>query len=210
MPGPIRVGVVDDHPSILAAVTAAIDDADDLVLGGTGRTLNDALLLLPQVDVLLCDVQLEGQAEGIRVLEVAHEQGRSAPVLLLSGHGHPSVVRAAVDRGAAGYLDKSTEVGAILDAVRTVAAGGTVFRAADLAAARATPRRPSERELQVISAVANGRTNAEVATELGVSEKTVETHLHRLFDRYGLMSRTELAVLAVEERWVRGSGGGPA
>ncbi|HET9666796.1 MAG TPA: response regulator transcription factor [Desertimonas sp.] len=210
MPGPIRVGVVDDHPSILAAVTAAIDDADDLVLGGTGRTLNDALLLLPQVDVLLCDVQLEGQAEGIRVLEVAHEQGRSAPVLLLSGHGHPSVVRAAVDRGAAGYLDKSTEVGAILDAVRTVAAGGTVFRAADLAAARATPRRPSERELQVISAVADGRTNAEVATELGVSEKTVETHLHRLFDRYGLMSRTELAVLAVEERWVRGSGGGPA
>lgn len=210
MPGPIRVGVVDDHPSILAAVTAAIDDADDLVLGGTGRTLNDALLLLPQVDVLLCDVQLEGQAEGIRVLEVAHEQGQSAPVLLLSGHGHPSVVRAAVERGAAGYLDKSTEVGAILDAVRTVAAGGTVFRAADLAAARATPRRPSERELQVISAVANGRTNAEVATELGVSEKTVETHLHRLFDRYGLMSRTELAVLAVEERWVRGSGGGPA
>ena len=56
----------------------------------------------------------------------------------------------------------------------------------------------------------NGRTNAEVATELGVSEKTVETHLHRLFDRYGLMSRTELAVLAVEERWASGSEGGQA
>ena len=61
-----------------------------------------------------------------------------------------------------------------------------------------------------IAAVVSGRTNAEVATELGVSEKTVETHLHRLFDRYGVMSRTELAVLAVEERWVSGSGGGPA
>ena len=131
-----------------------------------------------------------------------------AAVLLLSGHGHPSVVRAAVERGAAGYLDKSVEVGAIIDAIRAVAAGGTVFRAADLAAARALPRRPSDRELQVIAAVVSGRTNAEVATELGVSEKTVETHLHRLFDRYGLMSRTELAVLAVEERWASGSGGG--
>lgn len=210
MPGPIRVGVVDDHPSILAAVTAAVDEADDLVLTGSGRTLNDALLLLPRTDVLLCDVELEGHAEGIRVLEAAHEQRPSAAVLLLSGHGHPSVVRAAVERGAAGYLDKAVEVGAIIDAIRTVAAGGTVFRAADLAAARAMPRRPSERELQVIAAVVSGRTNAEVATELGVSEKTVETHLHRLFDRYGLMSRTELAVLAVEERWASGSEGGQA
>jgi DNA-binding NarL/FixJ family response regulator len=210
MPGLIRVGVVDDHPSILAAVTAAVDEANDLVLAGTGRTLNDALLLLPQVDVLLCDVQLEGRAEGIRVLEVAHEQRPSAAVLLLSGHGHPSVIRAAVERGAAGYLDKSADVEAIIDAIRTVATGGTVFRAADLAASRAMPRRPSDRELQVIGAVVSGRTNTEVATELGVSEKTVETHLHRLFDRYGLMSRTELAVLALEERWVTGSGGGPA
>jgi DNA-binding NarL/FixJ family response regulator len=210
MPGPIRVGVVDDHPSILAAVTAAVDEADDLVLTGTGRTLSDALLLLPRTDVLLCDVELEGHAEGIRVLEAAHEQQSSASVLLLSGHGHPSVVRAAVERGAAGYLDKTVEVAAIIDAIRTVAVGGTVFRATDLAAARATPRRPSERELQVIAAVVSGRTNAEVATELGVSEKTVETHLHRLFDRYGLMSRTELAVLAVEERWASGSDGGQA
>jgi DNA-binding NarL/FixJ family response regulator len=210
MPGPIRVGVVDDHPTILAAVAAAVDGADDLVLAGRGRTLNDALRLLGQSDVLLCDVELEGHAEGIRVLDAAREQQPSAAVLLLSGHGHPSVVRAAVDRGAAGYLDKSAEVGTIIDAIRTVAAGGTVFRAADLAAARDMPRRPSERELQVIAAVVSGRTNAEVATELGMSEKTVETHLHRLFDRYGLMSRTELAVLAVEERWASGSGGGQA
>ena len=120
-------------------MTAAIDEADDLVLTGSGRTLNDALLLLPRTDVLLCDVELEGHAEGIRVLEAAHEQRPSAAVLLLSGHGHPSVVRAAVERGAAGYLDKAVEVGAIIDAIRTVAAGGTVFRAADLAAARAMP-----------------------------------------------------------------------
>ena len=90
---------------------------------------------------------------------------------------------------------------AIVDAIRTVAAGGTVFRAADLDAARDAPRRPTGRELDVIARVVAGSTNAEIAAELGLSEKTVETHLHRLFDRYGLLSRTELAVLAIDEGW---------
>ena len=122
-------------------------------------------------------------------------------MLLLSGFGHGSVLRAAIDGGAAGYLDKGAEMAAIVDAIRTVAAGGTVFRAADLAAAHAAPRRPTGRELDVIARVVAGSTNAEIAAELGLSEKTVETHLHRLFDRYGLLSRTELAVLAIDEGW---------
>jgi len=208
MPGPVRVGVVDDHPSILAAVATALGGADDLVLAGTGRTLSEALELLPRVDVLVCDVQLDGGAEGLQLVDAAGTAPSAPAVLLLSGHGHPSVIRAAVERGAAGYLDKGIEVEGILDAIRTVAAGGTVFRSTDLAAVRSSPRRPTERERQVIAAVVAGATNAEVAARLGLSEKTVETHLHRLFDRYGLMSRTELAVLAVGERWLSDPPGG--
>ena len=63
-------------------------------------------------------------------------------------------------------------------------------------------RRPSDREIQVLGYVVDGATNAEVGAALGLSEKTVESHLRRLFDRYGLLSRTELAVLAIEEGWV--------
>ena len=206
MPGSIRVGVVDDHPSILAALSAAIDAAPDLALSGTGRTLDEAVELLPRSDVLLCDVQLEGP-DGLGVLDAARRAETAPAVLLISGHGHHSVIRAAVERGAAGYLDKSAEVEAIIAAVRTVAAGGTVYSAADLALARRAPRNPSDRERQVIAGVVAGRTNGEIAGSLGVSEKTVETHLHRLFDRYAVLSRTELAVLAVGEGWVRDDGG---
>lgn len=202
MDGPVRVGVVDDHPSILAALSAAIEAEPDLTLAGTGRTLDDALALLARSDVLLCDVQLEG-ADGLRVLDLASQVDHAPAVLLISGHRHHSVVRAAVERGAAGYLDKSVEVDAIIAAVRTVAGGGTVYSAADLAQVRRAPRSPSDREREVIAAVVAGRTNAEIAAGLGLSEKTIETHLHRLFDRYAVMSRTELAVLAVEEGWVR-------
>ena len=199
MTGAISVGVVDDHPSIVAAVADAVAASDDLDLVGSGRTFDDAIELLDRVDVLVCDVQLDGHAEGLRVVDVARARPDPPAVLLLSGFGHRSVVRAAIDRGAAGYLDKGAEVATIVDAIRVVAAGGTAFRAADLQASRAAPRRPSDRELEVIAGVVGGSTNGEIAARLGLSEKTIETHLHRLFDRYGVLSRTELAVFAIHE-----------
>ncbi|HET9521964.1 MAG TPA: response regulator transcription factor [Candidatus Limnocylindrales bacterium] len=205
-PRTVRVGIVDDHPSIVAAVSAAIAAADDLMLAGSGRTLADAVDLAARVDVLVCDVQLDGGAEGLRLLDVT--RGGPAKVLLLSGFGHPSLVRAAIERGAAGYLDKGVEVEVIADAVRTIAAGGTVFRSTDLQAWQTAPRRPSDREIEVIAGVIAGSTNGEVAARLGLSEKTIESHLHRLFDRYGVLSRTELAVLAMNEGWVADPRGG--
>jgi DNA-binding NarL/FixJ family response regulator len=205
-PRTVRVGIVDDHPSIVAAVAAAIAAAGDLTLSGSGRTLADAVDLAAGVDVLVCDVQLDGGAEGLRLLDVA--RGGSTKVLLLSGFGHPSLVRAAIERGAAGYLDKGVEVEVIVEAVRTIAAGGTVFRSADLQAWQTAPRRPSDREIEVIAGVIAGSTNGEVAARLGLSEKTIESHLHRLFDRYGVLSRTELAVLAMNEGWVADPRGG--
>jgi DNA-binding NarL/FixJ family response regulator len=207
MDRPIRVAIVDDHPSIVAAVSDAVAATDDLVLAGSGRTLGEGVDLIARVDVLVCDVQLDGRAEGLRLLEVARGTPNPPAVLLLSGFGHASVIRAAIDRGAAGYLDKGAEMTEIVDAIRTIAAGGTVFRAADLQSSRQAPRRPSNREIEVIAAVVAGSTNAEVAASLGLSEKTVESHLHRLFDRYGVLSRTELAVLAVNEGWMQDSKG---
>ena len=202
------MGLVDDHPTVLAAVAAAIEATDDLALVGTARTTDDALRLAADVDVLVCDVQLDGHAEGLRILEALHDP-RTAPdrsfrppaVILLSGFQQPSLVRAAIERGAAGFLDKSAELDGIIAAVRTVAAGGTVYTAAALQQSRTARRRPSDRELEVIDLVIAGSTNAEVATILGLSERTVESHLRRLFDRYGLLSRVELAVLALDEGW---------
>ena len=197
----VRVGVVDDHPAIIDAISRAIETSTDLVLAGSGTSFADATRLLELVDVLVCDVQLAGHAEGLRLAEHARRV-QGATVLLLSGYGHASVIRAAIETGASGYLDKSADVGSILDAIRTVAAGGTVFRAADLELIRSAARRPTARELAVIAGVVSGATNAELARQLDVSEKTIESHLHRLFDRYGALSRTELAVLALNEGWI--------
>lgn len=198
-----RVGIVDDHPAILAAIAVAIGATDDLTVTGVGRSVTEALDLAGRVDVLVCDVQLDGHAEGIGLLSAIHRQPDPPAILLVSGFRHRSIVRAAIEGGAAGFLDKSVDVEVIVEAIRTVARGGTVFTASQLEASRGALRRPSEREIQVIALVAGGATNAEVAARLGLSEKTVESHLRRLFDRYGVLSRTELAVLALEEGWTR-------
>ncbi|MEO5964959.1 MAG: response regulator transcription factor [Candidatus Limnocylindrales bacterium] len=201
----IRVALVDDHPAILAAVSAAIRGADDLALAGSARSLDEARALISGpgavgVDVLVTDVQLAGEAEGLRLLEAVGPGGPA--VLLLSSFDQPPLIRSAFERGAAGYLLKTSEVQEILDAIRTVAAGGTAFSAAMLRAIRSAPRRPSDREIEVLTLVCGGASNDEVGAQLGVTEKTVESHLRRLFDRYGVLSRTELAVLALREGWV--------
>jgi DNA-binding NarL/FixJ family response regulator len=202
---PIRVALVDDHPAILDAIGAAVRATADLSLAGPARSLDEAerLLIGPgsiAVDVVISDVQLAGEAEGLRLLEALGSDGPS--VLLLSSFDQPPLIRTAFERGAAGYLRKTSEVREILDAVRTVAAGGTAFSASMLRAIRSAPRRPSDRELEVLSLVCAGASNDEIGVRLGVTEKTVESHLRRLFDRYGVLSRTELAVLALREGWV--------
>ena len=204
---PIRVVLVDDHPAIVAAVGDAVRSAPDLVLAGTARSLDDARHLLSvtsDVDVLVTDVQLAGEAEGLRLLDAVGPDGPA--VLLLSSFDQPPLVRTAFERGAAGYVLKTSEVPEILDAIRTVAGGGTAFSAAMLRAIRSAPRRPSDREIEVLTLVCGGASNDEIGARLGVSEKTVESHLRRLFDRYGVLSRTELAVLALREGWVAESG----
>jgi len=211
----IHVGLVDDHPAIVASIAAAIDASEDLRAAGVASTLDEALALVardrdPPIDVLLCDMQLAGGAEGLRLLNARDAaQGRRPAIVILSGFDQPSLIRAAFERGAAGYLVKTAPLDAILEAIRTVAAGGTAFSASAVGAVRSAPRRPSDREIQVLGLVRAGASNAEVAASLGVSEKTVESHLRRMFDRYGVLSRTELAVFAINEGWVTASGTAP-
>lgn len=202
---PIRVVLVDDHPAIIDAISAAVRAAPDLALAGTARSLDDARSLITgprgvTPDVVISDVQLAGEAEGLRLLEAVEPGGPA--VLLLSSFDQPPLIRTAFERGAAGYLLKTSEVSEILDAIRTVAGGGTAFSASMLRTIRSAPRRPSDREIEVLTLVCGGASNDEVGARLGVTEKTVESHLRRLFDRYGVLSRTELAVLALREGWV--------
>ena len=202
----IRLAIVDDHPAIHAAIEAAIRDRDDLELVGSATTATAGLELVERTspDVLVCDLWLDGEPGGLDVLAAITAQTRPAGprVLVLSGFDQPSFLRAAFDGGAAGYVSKASPVEAIVEAILAVARGETRFPAVTLRALRDAPRRPSPREMGAIRLLARGASNDEIAVGLGISIKTVESHLRRLFGRYGVLSRTELAMLAVREGWL--------
>jgi DNA-binding NarL/FixJ family response regulator len=215
-PDAIAVAVVDDHPAIALAIKAAIELERAAGLGagrpirltGSARRVPDATQLLQGIDrpdVVLCDIQLESGIDGLDVVRVAHELGVRS--IVLTSFDRSSLMRAAFEQGASGFLDKSVDVDEILAAVRAVAGGGTAFSAATLDAARFAPRPPSPREIEVIVQIQRGATSEEIGGRLGISSRTVESHVRRLFDRYGVVSRAELAVLAVREGWIEATPG---
>jgi len=201
----IRLAIVDDHPAIAAALGAAIRDGDDLELVGSATTVGAGLELVERTapDVVICDLWLDGEPGGLEVLASLTADPRGGPrVLVLSGFDQPSFLRAAFEGEAAGYLSKASPVESIVEAILAVARGETCFPPVTLRALRDAPRRPSVREMGVIRLLARGASNDEIAVGLGISIKTVESHLRRLFGRYGVLSRTELAMLAVREGWL--------
>ena len=202
----IRLAVVDDHPAIVAALDAAIRDRADIDLVGSTTSAVGALDLVERTspDVVVCDLWLDGEPAGLDVLmALTAAERRGVPrVVVLSGFDQPSFLRAAFEGAAAGYLSKSSPVESIVEAILAVARGETRFPPVTLRALRDAPRRPSAREMGAIRLLARGASNDEIAVGLGISIKTVESHLRRLFGRYGVLSRTELAMLAVREGWL--------
>ena len=198
----IRLVVVDDHPAIATAVAAATASRSDIELVGRATSRDAAITLIEetQPDVVLCDIWLGGEPSGLDLLR--RLAAGSPRVVMLSGFEQASFLRAAFEGGAAGYVSKASDLGEILETVAAVAAGETRFPDVTLRALRDAPRRPSEREVEALRLLARGSSNDEIAMGLGISIKTVESHLRRLFGRYGVLSRTELALLAVREGWV--------
>ena len=199
----IRLLVVDDHPAIADAVAGAARNHAGIELIGRATDVAAAIALIDDArpDVVLCDVWLGGEPGGLEVVR-RYGSGRGPAILMFSGFDQPSFLRAAFEGGAAGYVSKAAELDEIVEAIVAVAAGETRFPAVTLRALRDAPRRPSPREIEAIRLLARGSTNDEIATGLGISIKTVESHLRRLFGRYGVLSRTELAMLAVREGWL--------
>ena len=197
----IRLVVVDDHPVAAAGVVAALAGQADIEVAGVARTLAEVgpVVAAAQPHVILCDIQL-GHERGI---DLPRRLAPPAPpVIFFTSYDYPSYVRAALDSGAAGFVLKSAPLAEIVKAIRSVAGGGTAYDSSHLRNARKAPRLPSSRELEVISLVAAGNSNAEIGAALGIDERTVESHLRRLFDRYGADSRIELITYSVRAGWI--------
>jgi DNA-binding NarL/FixJ family response regulator len=201
----IRIGIVDDHPVVRHGIGALLASQPDIEVVGSAGSIQEAIEMLDRtaVDVLLLDIRL-GSDSGLRLLQQTSGSagGEARPampaVVVLSAYDYPQYAEAALRLGAAGFVIKSAPIEELTDAIRRAAAGGMAFAIRP----RARQGHLSPREHDVVRLVVEGRSNDEVGATLGIGVKTVETHLRRLFERFDVGSRTELAARALREGWL--------
>jgi DNA-binding NarL/FixJ family response regulator len=194
----IRVAIVDDHPVVREGTAALLGAQPGLRMVGTAASLEGAAPFLDPaaVDVLLLDIRL-GSESGLTLLGGDASAPRPA-IVILTSYDYPQYAAAARRLGASGFVVKTAPVAQLVEAIRCAAAGGEAFGGPDHPA----PAAPTRRELEVVRLVVEGRSNDEIGAALGITSKTVEGHLRRLFERLGLQSRTELAARALREGWL--------
>ena len=193
----IRVAVVDDHPLVREGTAALIERQADMEIAGVAGSLDELRPILADatVQVLLLDLRL-GDESGFDVLR-REAAGHMPAVVVVTSYDYPQYADAALRLGAAGFVVKTAPTAELLDAIRRAATGGLHFGV-----------RPgngvslSDRERDVLRQVVEGASNDEIGARLGISARTVESHLRRLFERHGAASRTELASRAIREGWL--------
>jgi DNA-binding NarL/FixJ family response regulator len=204
----IRVVLVDDHPITRAGIKRFLDQAVDVEVVGEASTGEQALELVEQLspDVLLLDMELP-DLKGVTVAKRLKESGSPVHILALSTYNNKQYIFGLLSIGAAGYLTKEEVPETILEAVRGVARGEQGWVSRKVAAvmstwAQADASQPSDltdREMQVLRGVVDGKTNQEIGLDLGISQKTVEKHLESVYSKMNVASRVEAAVMAVRQ-----------
>ena len=172
----LRVVVVDDHPLYREAVSRLLEQGEDIRVvaqAGTGAEAQRTVQRL-RPDLVLLDAELP-DASGIEVARRLAALDRPPGILMLSAFADGGQVVAAMKAGARGYLAKTVGREHLLDSVRAVAGGATIFDSSAGAALWLAPQEePTRRELEVLSRIAAGKTNVEIADELFLAKKTVE------------------------------------
>lgn len=207
--GVIRALVVDDHALHREGVGRILKQHEDIEVVGEAATGEAAVELATELrpSVVLLDIRLPGM-NGIEAAQRIHEAAPDVRVLVVTAHDDDEYVRGAVQAGAAGFLSKAASGRELVEAVRAVAAGGSVLEPGMLARLVAGyPGTPSpalsSRELEVLELLTGGLQNKQVATRLGISPRTVERHCDSIYAKLGVRTRTEAVVQALSTGLVK-------
>lgn len=203
----MRIVVVDDDRIVTRSLATILGAEADIDVVGTGTSGAEAvsLFLALRPDIVLLDIQMPG-TDGLFAAERVLEADPSARIVFLTTFSDDEYIVKALKLGARGYLIKQ-DVATIAPALRSVMAGQSVLegkvlaraaaltaQGADVGHGKAALSGLTERERDVVRAIADGKSNAEIASSLFMSEGTVRNHISSILAKLGLKSRTQIAV----------------
>ncbi len=196
---PIRVVIADDHELTRAGMRKLLAAAPDITIVGEAEDGDVARRLVSDLHphVLLLDLVMRGPSP-VETTLWAEQQQPPTHVLVLTAHDHEYFLAQMAEAGAMGYLDKGVRAQQLIGCIRSAALGESHFTLKQLKRIQIwrtevwkvwesfTPR-----EVEILKFLSQGRSNAQIAEELSVSERTVETHIGNLLKKIGVSSRTE-------------------
>ena len=210
---PIRVLIADDHEVVRIGLSALLDGQPGLTVVAEAASGTDAVRLARQhrPDVVVMDIRMPN-GSGIDACRTISAELTDTPVIMLTSHADSDALFDAIDAGASGYVLKRVGSGELIDAVRTVAAGGSLLDPAVTRSVLDRLRNASrleeagafadltEQERRVLAHVADGATNRRIADRMGLAEKTVRNYVSSILAKLGLDSRAQAAAYAIRNR----------
>jgi DNA-binding NarL/FixJ family response regulator len=209
MTEPIRVLIADDHPVVRAGLQGMLLGQPDIQVVGEAVTGAEAIAMTEQLrpSVVLMDLRMP-EMDGVSATVRIRERQPQTHVLVLTTYDGDADILRAIEAGATGYLLKDTPRDDLFRAIRAAAKGESFLTPAVATRLIGRVRAPvedplSDREVEVLTLVAQGASNKEVAKQLWISEATVKTHLIHIFGKLGVSDRTAAVTLALERGILR-------
>ena len=217
MSNPVRILLVDDHALFRESLVRLLESESDFGVVGHCATIAQARQILSSmpVDVILLDYDL-GEEFGTDLLQELHVRESSVRVLMVTAGMRQSVTLRTLNTGVAGVIFKHSGPGQLIDAIRSVAKGGTwlddgimrslIADSNERKESESRVRSLSERQHQVLRSILDGLANKEIAAKLQVSETSIKATIQELFNKAGVRTRSQLVRIAIEKYstdWLR-------
>jgi DNA-binding NarL/FixJ family response regulator len=208
----IKVMLVDDQNLVRKGVRSLVELSEEIEVVAEAADGAEAIRMAPEVDpdVMLLDMRMPGQS-GLDVLRELAGQNRLPPTIILTTFDDDELVLAGIQAGARGYLLKDVALADLVNAIKTVAEGGSIVKPAvtqrllkgleKLHNEFSSLDRPdplTERETEILRLMAGGYSNKEIANSLGVAEGTVKNHVSNILSKMGVRDRTRAVLKAFE------------
>ncbi len=193
--------VVDDHPTMRLGIAAIINAQSDMTVCAQAGSGEEAVKMFRKnhPDVTLMDLRLPGMS-GLDAIRMIRREDPSAQCVVLTTYEGDEDIHQALVAGAAGYLIKAMSNDTLVDALRKVHAGARFLpaRVAESLAARTPNSDLSPREREVLSLLVHGKSNKDIASDLGITEATVKCHVRVILERLGVTDRSQAVIAALQ------------